>query len=118
MPYLSSDLVSEIRSEIRKTFPKFKISVTREHHSTVRVVIKSGPIPMTTHPAGYEHVNNYYIKDHYADTPEVCKVLTRINDIVSKSKCIEHVCSDYGSIPNYYVSINIGKWDSPYIVSN
>jgi hypothetical protein len=46
MPYISTDETKLIRNNLKKKFPEFKFSVTTEHHSTLRIVILSGPLEL------------------------------------------------------------------------
>ncbi len=117
MSYISAESVKEIRNELKATFPQIKFSVVRDGSSSVDVTILSAPINLLNDPKrGDETVNHYYIKDHYTD-PEVQKILLGINAIVSRNnKTVSHD-ADYGSIPNYYMHINIGKWNKPFCLS-
>jgi len=115
MPYISTERVKEIRKEIKKTFPDFKFSITKEHHSVVRVIVLSGPIEMLMDPLNaYESVNHFYIKDNYKDFPEIEYVLSRIYEIMSRGNCVESYDGDYGSIPSYYTHLKVGGFDRPY----
>ena len=59
----------------------------------------------------HESVNHYYINDHYEG--QVKNVLNRINDIAHEGVRY-HETGDYGTQPDFYVSIHIGKWDRPF----
>lgn len=111
MPYIEKELVSEFRNRIKKAYPGFKFSITRQNYSTVSVDILSGPIDFGTE---YTQVNHYYIENHYEG--EARKVLEGIKAILSGSLGESTWDSDYGYIPTYYIRINIGCWDKPYIV--
>ena len=71
---------------------------------------------MTDNENGHEGVNHYYIKDHYKDKSEVCEVLCKINDIMRKDNEIVSEDGDYGSIPNFYTHLEIGRWDKPFVM--
>jgi hypothetical protein len=119
MPYISKDEVKVKRNLIRKMFPEFKISVRQEHYSVIRVVIKSGPLDLMKAARkgdSYVQVNQFYIKEHYKDFPDVSKFLQDIYDICRKGNYIESEDGDYGSIPSFYCSINIGDWDNSYVL--
>ena len=114
MPYIEVTQVAQIRSELKKQLPEFKFSVTREHYSSISVSILSGPIKLSDKP--YEQVNQYYIKEHYEG--EAKKVLLKVNAIVSKDERTMFIDSDYGSVPNFYIHMSVGKWDKPYQLNN
>jgi|ERR1035437_968578 hypothetical protein len=111
MAYITSEEISEKRKAIKKAFPKWKFSITRRHYSTIVVDILEADIKLTDKP--YEGVNHFYIKDHYQG--EIKEALQQIADIMIKGEKIVSEDSDYGSIPNFYVDLNIGKWDKPFI---
>lgn len=108
MAYLSADRVKAIRSEIKKAFPAFKFSITRENHSGVRIIIAEGPIPFRK---DIEQVNNYYIKE--AHTGAAKDVLLTINKIANEGVTY-YETGDYGNQPSHYVWIQVGTYDAPY----
>jgi hypothetical protein len=113
MPYIEVSKVAEIRNQLKQELPAFKFSVTREHYSCLNVAIISGPLDFGL---AYFQVNQYYIDEHY--TAEIRKVLKKVNEIASKDERIICVDADYGSVPNYYIHISVGKWDKPYKLMN
>ncbi len=118
MPYLSTEHAKRIRDNVKKTFPEFKFSIRKEHHSSIVVAILSGPIELITSDKKnrHEQVNHYYIKDHYEDFPEVRDILLKLYDIVNEGNYTEVIDGDYGAVPHFYVNLEIGKWDKPYEV--
>jgi len=119
MPYISTEEVKEKRNLIKKTFPKFKISVTRQHGSSINVYVLAGPIDLIPDSKKkYEQVNHYYIKEHYEDQPETRDFLLKLYDIVNSKNGLEVYDGDYGYVPNFYTHIAIGQWDRPYKVTN
>lgn len=112
MPYITTEKVKEIRNELKKEFPQFKFSVRREHYSSVRVAIVSGPLDL----GSYTSVNHYYVKDHYKNQPEICNFLLKIVDIIGREQRELVYDGDYGSVPTYYYSISIGNWDREYVL--
>jgi len=110
MPYISTERVKEIREQLKKAFPGWKFSVTRQHHIEVSVAIMSAPLDFGKE---YQQVNQYYINEHYQG--EIRDSLLEINDIMEASNGTLVVDADYGSVPNYYTSLSIGQWDKPFI---
>lgn len=113
MPHITNEIVSQKRKEIKTAFPNWKFSITKRHHSTLCVDILEADIKLTEKE--YESVNQYYIKDHYKDNPEVRDVLQKIADIMLKGEEIVSHDGDYGAIPNFYVDLSIGQWDKPFV---
>lgn len=112
MPYITTDKVKEIRNELKSQFPKFKFSVVRDNYSSVNVAVLNGPIDFGTE---HQSVNQYWIKDHWKDNPTAMEFLLKVNDIIGGDVREITYDFDYGSIPSYYYSINVGKWNKPYI---
>jgi hypothetical protein len=113
MGYITTERVKEIRNKIKQGFPKFKFSITREHHSTVNIDILESPIDLLPDKEKkYEQVNCYYIREHYENYPEIKDILLKINDIANDGVKY-HETGDYGFQPSFYVNISIGRWDKP-----
>ena len=119
MPYISSETIKEKRVQLRKMFPKYKLSVTGRHHSVIDVSIMEGPLPFPREieeqeKEKYTSVNQYYIDKYYEDYPKWKKVLKTIKSVIAKEQRELVYDGDYGSVPTYYININIGKWDKEY----
>ena len=132
MAYISQDekkvLAVEIKSVLKKYGMKATIGVS--NHSTLVVNIKSGSLDIIgnwfekqteRHNADqfdkpeYIQVNEYWIDNHYTG-----KVKDFLNELVSAMKGENwfnksDIQSDYFHI-KHYTNINVGKWNSPYIV--
>jgi hypothetical protein len=75
MPYISTRKVAEKRKAIKKAFPNWKFSITKEHHSSLHVIILEADMELLTEQEIIEHngkvsVNHYYIQEHYKDRPD------------------------------------------------
>ncbi|MFS4469139.1 LPD29 domain-containing protein [Maribacter sp. 2210JD10-5] len=115
MPYITTEEVKEKRNAIKKALPDFKFSVTRQNGTSISVAIMEGKLDlMGDSQRDYESVNHFYIEDNYKDKPEVKKVLKTIYDIAKGGQRELTYDGDYGSVPNFYVDITIGRWDKPY----
>ena len=113
MPYIATERVKIIRDRIKKEFPEYKISVRRHHGSSVDIAIMEAPIELRMDPSrDDESVNIYYIKDHYKG--EAADVLLRIKEIAETWQRELVNDGDYGSVPTYYVHINVGNWEKPF----
>jgi hypothetical protein len=113
MPYITTEKVKEYRNKLKREFPQFKFSVRREHYSSVRVNILSGPIDFG---GTNRQVNHYYIEEHWKDNPTACEFLQKVKSIVGGDEREVSYDGDYGSIPNYWYSISIGSWDREYVI--
>lgn len=123
MPYIKKERVAQIREELKKQFPDMKMSVTRRHHSEVSIVILSAPWDMLAtsdqgdKKRGYEQVNQFYIAEHYKDDPQTRDALLIIYSIANEGNGTLVVDSDYGAVPDFYVSISIGAFEKPFTVT-
>lgn len=119
MPYLNKEYTKKVRQELRSRYPEFKFSVTTRHHSTLSVKILSGPLDLGVDSDGYDQVNHFHVEKHYEDYPEARDFLTEVLGVMSQDydSCV-HTDGDYGNIPNFYLDLQIGKWDKPYKTLN
>lgn len=116
MAHITANQVSEIRSQLKSTFPKYKFSVRKSSDSReVRVSILSGPMEMSGVSVDGHQVNQYWLDQHYKDQPKLLKLLKGIKAIVGANQREVSWDPDYGSWPNYYYTIEIGQWNKPYI---
>ena len=111
------DKAREIRDILKKEFPQIKFSITSTH-SKITVAIMSAPINFlensTRADRGYEQINHYTI-DKYPLSDEAKEVLNRIKQIIFDEQEELVYDGDYGSVPNYYGNIEIGKWNKPFV---
>jgi hypothetical protein len=110
MPHISKEKVKEMRDKIKKEFPHAVFSVVTEHHSTIKVALMESEFPCSEK---YMQLNHYYLKDNHNGEPWL-PMMERVKEIICADKKTESVDGDYGNIPNYYVRLEIGKWDKPY----
>lgn len=113
MPYITTESINEKRKAIKLAFPTWKFSITRKHHSTIKVVILEADILLTE--KADEGVNHYYVKDHFGNKPEVAEVLQKLVDIMEGNNETISIDGDYGAIPKFYTSLSIGEWDKPFV---
>jgi hypothetical protein len=110
---MTKEKVAEMRKQLRKEFPNLKISVVYRDGRSIDVSIMEGDINFSNNE-GNSFVNHYYIDRDYSKNEPALKILKRMKEIVSRGNYIVSEDGDYGSIPNFYYHINIGKWDIPY----
>ena len=123
MPYITKDQVKAKRAALKAALPAYKLSVTTEHFSGIKVAIMAGPTDFGTE---YQQLNPYinYREERYnnsTDTwdpgnPHIQDVLDIVMPILNEGKGEGFEDSDYGHVPDYYTWVHIGKWDKPYQV--
>jgi len=115
-----TEAVKEIREKIKKEFPTkegWKFSVRTKNYSTVVCNIMQAPFNLLSDNKidnGNEQINHYHIDKLY--TGEVQIVFNKLNNILSGNQRTIVNDSDYGAVPNYYVNLQIGKWDKKFTV--
>ena len=114
MPYITKEQVKAKRQALKAALPEYKLSITNQDYSKIRVAIMKGPHSFQTREDGYQQVNHFYIDDHYANDPEALRVLTTIRDILQEDQTELVYDGDYGSVPTFYIGMSIGQWDRPY----
>lgn len=135
MAYIEKERVAEIRVELKKLFPKFKFSVTRQNYSSVNIKIMKGDIDFfdddmradgTNHfgdsrklsdyvkAERHTSVNEYYIEENWMG--EAQKMLSQIRDIACKGNYNRNAGDMGADYPdwNFFVHISVGSYDKPY----
>ena len=120
MPYITKDQVKQKRAALKAALPAYKLSVTTEHYSGIKVAIMAGPTDFGTE---YTQLNPYidYREERYNSTtgeydsnPPIQDLLDIVMPILNEGKGEGFEDSDYGHVPDYYTWVHIGKWDKPY----
>ena len=136
MAYMNQERKAKITKMLKPILAKYKVkgSLSVRNHSTIVLTLKSGAIDFIGNSnrvcgndfyqvqrgfkpttSGYDQVNPYWFQDHYdgdakAFLTEAFKALKSADWYDESDAMI-----DYFNIA-YYVDINIGKWNAPYIV--
>ena len=120
MPYITKDQVRAKRAALKAALPAYKLSVTTEHYSGIKVAVMAGPTDFGTE---YTQLNPYinYREERYNSStgqmdsnPHIQDVLDIVMPILNEGKGEGFQDSDYGHVPDYYTWVHIGKWDKPY----
>ena len=120
MPYITKEQVKAKREALKKALPEFKLSITTEHYSGIKVVVKSGPVDFGT---TYDQLNPYIdyrsetwnrYTEEYDSNPPIQDLLDVVMPILNEGKGESTEDGDYGMIPDYYTWVHIGQWDKPY----
>jgi hypothetical protein len=135
MAYISQEKKAKIAPKVKAICAKYGVKATLaiRTHSTLALNIKSGTIDFIgnsnevcgndyyqvakgfrANTSGYESVNPYHFKSHYSG-----KALKFIAEVYAAMMEGNHDNSDamvdYFDV-GWYVDINIGKWNKPYIL--
>jgi hypothetical protein len=113
MAYISKEDVKQIRENLKKALPEYKFSVTGGNTSSVDVNIMAGVIDFGIDKS----INPYHFEKHFEHNPPALEVLKKIMAAIlgAKEQKESSYDSDYGSIPNFYYNVRIGKWNKEYM---
>lgn len=110
MAHITTDEVKVMRNQIKALYPNIKVSVVREHYSSVKCSIMESDINFGVE---YKQVNTFYLKDSYKS--DALALLQAINSILHQGHYDKSdAMIDYFDCA-WYVHLEIGKWDKPYI---
>ena len=135
MAYMSQDRKAQIAPAVKRILQKYKIKGTMavRNHMTLVLNIKSGPIDFiknynetvgaTSRGFGYgspakDHidVNPYWYHEHFSG-----KAKAFLTDIMVAMNNGNHDNSDpqtdYFDV-GWYVDVNVGRWNKPYVLEN
>ncbi|MEP3245088.1 MAG: hypothetical protein ABJN40_13080 [Sneathiella sp.] len=112
MAYMSQEKKKELAPGIKAVLKEygFKGSISVRHHSTLVVTISSGPIEFET---DHKQVSPYWIEENY--TGIWAEFLAKLKAAMSiGNHNNSDISTDYFDV-GWYININIGTWDKPYI---
>jgi hypothetical protein len=118
MAYMNKEKKAIIAAAVKPILKKYgmKATLSVENHSSINLNIKSGPIDFGKNNLSFTN-NLYWVKDR-AEYSEVA-----INFLEEVVKAMESagwfdksdIMTDYFHIA-YYININVGRWDRPYVL--
>ena len=106
---------AKISPKIKAILAKYKVkgSLAVRNHMTLCLNLKSGSIDF-----GTDRINEYWYKDHFADNPKALAFLSEVIPAMNIGNFDKSdVQTDYFHV-GWYMSVNLGKWDKPYILNN
>jgi hypothetical protein len=115
MAYMNQEKKKELSPLIKSICKKHGIKATLGVHNYSELVlnIKSGSIDF-----GADRINEYWYKDHFADNPKALAFLSEVIPAMNIGNFDKSdVQTDYFHV-GWYMSVNLGKWDKPYILNN
>ena len=136
MAYMNQERKAKINKMLKPILAKYKVkgSLSVRNHSTIVLTLKSGAIDFIGNSnrvcgndfyqvqrgfkpttSGYDQVNPYWFQDHYdgdakAFLTEAFKALKSADWYDESNAMIDYFNTAY------YVDVNIGKWNTPYIL--
>lgn len=129
MAYIKTEEVSAIRNELKKRFGHtgLKFGVKKQHHSSVHVTIKAGPIDFSDiyrdhYGSGdhYAQINVYHLSNYGQHQPffeEVLKIIKTAPALAEGGRewfDKSDAMTDYFHTA-FYINLNVGEYDKPYV---
>ncbi len=129
MACIKTEEVSAIRNELKKRFGHtgLKFGVKKQHHSSVHVTIKAGPIDFSDiyrdhYGSGdhYAQVNVYHLSNYGQHQPffeEVLKIIKTAPALAEGGRewfDKSDAMTDYFHTA-FYINLNVGEYDKPYV---
>ena len=133
MAYISAEDVNHIRVALKKEFPQYKFSVTRDHWLGVNINFMKGPRfaeyeyfdrysgeMKKDNLDGHHQINHFHLESFYGK--ENAEILGKVSEIAHTAPGLaggkkyynnNDIQSDYFDVA-YYVSISVGKWNKEY----
>ena len=133
MAYINAEDVNHIRVALKKEFPQYKFSVTRDHHLGVNINFMKGPRfaeyeyfdrysgeMKKDNLDGHHQINHFHLESFYGK--ENAEILGKVSEIAHTAPGLaggkkyynnKDIQSDYFDVA-YYVSISVGKWNKEY----
>jgi hypothetical protein len=125
MAYIKTEEVAAIRNELKKRFGHtgLKFGVRKQHHSSVHVTIKAGPIDFSDiYRDGdqYAQVNIYHLQNYGQHQP----LFEEIEKIIKTAPALAEggrewfdksdIMTDYFHTA-FYINLDVGSYDKPYV---
>ena len=123
MAYMNQEKKKTLAPKIKKILKKhnMKGTLSVDNYSTLRLTLQSGAIDfkyIDRDGKTIRNINEYWYKDHFKDNS---KALAFLSEVIPAMNNGNHdnsdIMTDYFDV-GWYISVNLGKWDKPYILNN
>jgi hypothetical protein len=119
MAYFTQEMKKEIAPKLKAIAKKYGVKITLgvRHYSTLVININSGVVDFTekVEEARLRYTGRKY--DFYVNE-DATNLLNELNDVAhANNQDNSDAMTDYFDV-GYYVDVQVGKWDKPYIQTN
>lgn len=116
MAYISQQQKAQISAVLKPILAQYgmKGTLSIQHYSSITLTLQSGPIDFGS---DNRQVNVYWIANNYQGVAQ--EFLLKAVDALKSAGWYDRSdsMSDYFDIA-YYININVGRWDKPYVLTN
>ena len=122
MAYMNQEKKKRLAPRIKEILKRhnMKGSLSVDNYSTLRLTLREGPIDFSfTNREGkvINHINEYWYHEHFQNHPEALAFLSEVIPAMNEGNHDNSdIMTDYFDV-GWYISVNLGRWDKPYIVS-
>ena len=118
MAYMSQEKKKQIAPHVKAICKRHGVKATLSvrNHSTLILTLSSGPIDFDTAGHNGYNINTYHYRTHDYNQQAV-KFLDEVLTAMNKGNHDNtDIMTDYFDV-GWYVDINVGKWDKPYLLT-
>lgn len=118
MAYVSQEMKQKLSPAIKAILKKYglKGSLAVDNHSSLVLNIRSGRVDFQRDAVGEFHyqINHYWTDEHFSGVAKqfFAEVIPAMNDGNHDNS---DSMTDYFDV-GWYIDINVGRWDKPYVV--
>ena len=115
MAYMNQEKKKRLAPKIKEILKKYNMKGTLsvDNYSTLNLNLKSGSIDF-----GTDRVNEYWDHEHFADNPQALAFLSEVIPAMNEGNHDNSdMMTDYFDV-GWYISVNLGRWDKPYVVNS
>ena len=122
MAYMNQEKKKRIAPQIKEILKRhnMKGSLSVDNYSTLRLTLREGPIDFKyTGQDGrtIRNINEYWYQDHFKNNTTALAFLSEVIPAMNNGNHDNSdIMTDYFDV-GWYISVNLGRWDKPYIVS-
>jgi len=112
MAYMNQEKKKNLAPKIKEVLKKhnMKGTLSVDNYSSLRLTLQSGSIDF-----GTDNINEYWYKDHFKDNPEALAFLSEVIPAMNNGNHDNSdIMTDYFDV-GWYVYVNLGKYDKPYV---
>lgn len=116
MAYIDAASTRAIKKELKEAFPGWKFSVRNDGHSAVRVTILEGDVDF----GEARNINQYHLHMMGENEPVAAKISEIVHNAPGRANPKFKFFDESDSMTDYfhcafYVTMDIGSWDKPYV---
>jgi hypothetical protein len=111
MAFMNQERKKLLAAEVAKVVPAgWKYSLSVRNNSTIVMTISEAPLRLLRNEKS-ESINPYYVEKYYGEGHPLVAIVAALN-VGNHNR--SDVQSDYFDV-GWYVDVNLGRWDKPFI---